>query len=204
MDKIREYLPKKLIELRKQNNLTQVELASKINYSDKAISRWEKGEVLPDLETLEMLSEVYDVPLSTFVEEKSEAPAIRTTKQDVLSQIFFVCSIWTIIATVFTYLNISKGQSVWQLFVWGVPATCFILLLLNERKNRKITNFVFGTIFVWSIILCIFLHLISSAPWYIFLIGIPLQGILVIRYLFNFKQKPIIKSINKKNNNKQI
>ena len=49
--------------------LTQVGLAKKINYSDKAVSRWEKGEVLPDIETLDALSKIFNVPLSYLIEE---------------------------------------------------------------------------------------------------------------------------------------
>ena len=55
--------------LRKLNGLTQEELAKKINYSNKAISRWESGEVIPDVETINNLCEVFNVPISTMFEE---------------------------------------------------------------------------------------------------------------------------------------
>ena len=66
---IREIVSKNLIMLRKRQGLTQIDLSKRINYSDKAVSRWEKGEVLPDIETLQSLSEVFNVPLSYMIEE---------------------------------------------------------------------------------------------------------------------------------------
>ena len=52
MKDVRQIIAENLIELRKVNKLTQLELAEKLNYSDKAISKWERGESLPDVEIL--------------------------------------------------------------------------------------------------------------------------------------------------------
>lgn len=57
MKAIKEVLIENLISLRKEHKLTQLELAEKIGYSDKAVSRWEHGEVLPDVETLDKIAE---------------------------------------------------------------------------------------------------------------------------------------------------
>ena len=68
MKNIREIVAGNLLALRKENKLTQIELAKMINFSDKAVSRWENGEVLPDLETLERVAKVYRVPLTYLME----------------------------------------------------------------------------------------------------------------------------------------
>ena len=205
MENLREIVSKNIINLRKENNLTQVELAKKINYSDKAISRWEKGEVLPDLETIQTLSEIFNVPMSEILEKKEDFKKSKLstpTKQEVLSQIFIICEIWTILSVIYAYLNISKGENIWQIFMWGIPATALILLVLNRKRKDNILSFVYGTIFVWSTITCLFLHMLNSCPWYIFVLGVPIQGMLIVRYLFNYKQKILIKKnqklINKK------
>ena len=70
MENIREIISQNITHLRKEKNLTQVELAKKINFSDKAISRWEKGEVVPDIETIYALSEIFEVPVSAILEKK--------------------------------------------------------------------------------------------------------------------------------------
>ena len=60
MDNIKEIVRENLVMLRKAHKLTQIELSQKIGYSDKAISRWETGEVTPDIETLNNLAELYE------------------------------------------------------------------------------------------------------------------------------------------------
>ena len=196
MENLREIVSKNIIELRKASNLTQIELAKKINYSDKAISRWEKGEVLPDIETIQVLSDVFNVPMSAILEKKenNQAKLSIPSKQDILSQIFIICEIWLILSVVYAYLNISKGHNIWQIFLWGIPATALILLMLNRKKKNNLTSFIYATVLVWSTITCIFLHMLNSCPWYIFILGVPAQGMLIVRFLFNYKRKPLIKT----------
>ena len=61
---------KNLVELRKNAKLTQIELAEKLNYSDKAVSKWERGESLPDVETLKRIAELYDVSVDALLKEQ--------------------------------------------------------------------------------------------------------------------------------------
>ena len=191
MENVKEIVSQNLLRLRKENNLTQAELARRINYSDKAISRWEAGEVVPDLETIYALSEVFDVPVSYITESRSKEGANDGRKvigQKILSQIFLCCEIWLIVTVLFVYLKISRHTNLWQLFVWGVPCSMLVLWLYNRKERTNVLLFIYSTIFIWSFTTCIYLHLIESNPWYMFFIGLPAQGLLVIRYLFNYKQ----------------
>ncbi|MBR6019098.1 MAG: helix-turn-helix transcriptional regulator [Lachnospiraceae bacterium] len=191
MENVKEIVSQNLLRLRKENNLTQAELARRINYSDKAISRWEAGEVVPDLETIYALSEVFDVPVSYITESRSKEGANDGRKvigQKILSQIFLCCEIWLIVTVLFVYLKISRHTNLWQLFVWGVPCSMLVLWLYNRKERTNVLLFIYSSIFVWSFTTCIYLHLIESNPWYMFFIGLPAQGLLVIRYLFNYKQ----------------
>lgn len=61
-------LGKFIYELRKENNLTQKELADKINVTDKAVSRWENGKNYPDIEMLQSLGEIFGVSVSELLE----------------------------------------------------------------------------------------------------------------------------------------
>ena len=57
----------KLIELRKRNNMSQLELAEALNVSRQAVSRWETGTATPSSEKLIELSRLYDVSLDELV-----------------------------------------------------------------------------------------------------------------------------------------
>lgn len=197
MEDVKAIVSGNLVRLRKANGLTQADLAKQINYSDKAISRWEKGEVIPDLETVYALSEIYRVPVSAITEkapekEETDAP-VSAVRQKVLSQIFLLCEIWFIISAVYVYLNLTRQTNLWQLFVWGVPASALAIWLFNRREQAGLLLFISASVFNWSLITCVYLHLIPSHPWYLYFIGLPLQGLILIRYLFNYRQnlKPI-------------
>ena len=198
MKNLREIVPENIVYQRKRNNLTQAELGKKINYSDKAISRWENGEVLPDIETLSTLAEIFDVPIAELLKEHDEkADKARSTKTEVLSQIFLVLEILTIVCAIYAYFNVAQDKNYWGIFLAGVPMSTLILFFVNRKKNN-IANFVYGTIFIWSLLTCVFILLLPAITWYMFIIGVPLQGILIIKYLFNFKQKSILKIKSRK------
>lgn len=198
MKNLKEIVSENIVSLRKRNNLTQAELGKKINYSDKAISRWENGEVLPDLETLQALSEIFDVPLSELLEERDEKrEKADLVKTEVLSQIFLVLEIWTIVCAVYAILKVANGWDFWQIFLIGIPMSAVVLFFFNIKKN-SVMSFVYGTIFIWSFLTFVFIYLLEFVPWYLFIIGAPIQGILIIRYLFKFKQRNILKIRSRK------
>ena len=62
----------KLKKLRKENNLTQEELAEKINVSRQAITKWESGEGIPDIENLKQISILFDITIDDLVKEEKD------------------------------------------------------------------------------------------------------------------------------------
>ena len=56
-----------LLELRKRSQLTQDELAEKVFVTRQAVSRWESGETIPNVETLKLLSKLFDVSINTLL-----------------------------------------------------------------------------------------------------------------------------------------
>lgn len=52
---------------RRRMGMTQLELAEKIDYSDKSVSKWERGEAAPDLHTLVRLAEIFGVTVNDLV-----------------------------------------------------------------------------------------------------------------------------------------
>ena len=66
-------LPEKLYTLRKKNNLSQEQLAEKLGVSRQAISKWESGASLPEIENLIMLSECFNVSIDYLVKEEDES-----------------------------------------------------------------------------------------------------------------------------------
>ena len=56
-----------LKNLREKNNLTQEQLAERVQVTRQAVSRWETGETQPNTDTLKLLSRVFDVLINTLL-----------------------------------------------------------------------------------------------------------------------------------------
>ncbi|MBO7345429.1 MAG: helix-turn-helix transcriptional regulator [Clostridia bacterium] len=186
---IKENLAQNLTNLRKSLGFTQAELAEKLNYSDKAISKWERGESFPDIYVIKQLADFYGVTIDSLV----APPAVKKMPQPNKGKRRFyisLCStglVWLVAITCFACINIIIPSIVhtWMALIYAIPITMIVLLVLTSVWNKKIIACVVTSFLVWSTILSLYLSLLFllSAPpvtlWMLFLIGIPLQ-ILVI------------------------
>ena len=194
MSKIREIVSKNLITLRKKSGMTQADLSKKINYSDKAISRWEKGEVLPDLETLENVAKVYGVSVKYLIEEHEDEIKLQSgkpTKNEILQHILTICVIWTILMIVFVYVKSFENVVFWQIFIWGIPITLLYSVFFTRKWQNATVKIVLQSITIWAILISLYLQFLELNLYLIFLVGIPVQGAVVVSAIS--KPRKIIK-----------
>lgn len=194
MKNLREIIPHNISALRKQHGLTQIDLAKKVNYSDKAVSRWEKGEVLPDIETLQSIGRVFNVPTSYLLEEHEETPKTEAqvhARNEISFRILTILAVWTIATIVFVlgelYFNVIK----WEIFVWAVPASCLVSMYLNRKTKNRLLSCIARSILNWSLLASIYIEFIELNAWLIFLIGIPIQAAIIIAYITKRKPKEL-------------
>ena len=194
MATIKSIVAHNLANLRKEENLTQGALARMLNYSDKAVSKWECGDSLPDLETLLTLSEFYGVTLDYLV---SENPEKRDKNEDkkaemqllsnrIIISSIVVVAVFLIATIVFVYENL-VGSAVfsWRAFLWAVPLSALVLLLFMHRwKTKNILPLIARSIFVWSMVTCVYLQIAIYTFWYVFLVGVPIQILVILSYIF--------------------
>ena len=120
MDNINLTVAKNLSDLRKQNKLTQLEVAEKLNYSDKAVSKWEQGESLPGIEVLYRLSRLYGVSLDYLVgderapEPKAVQPTVRSRRR--IITLLSVLAVWLTSTILYIAFDISLGKGIWMVF----------------------------------------------------------------------------------------
>jgi len=199
MKTLKETVGENLTELRKNKKLTQLELAEQLNYSDKSISKWEKGDNLPDLETLNELCKFYGVTLdylthpveenkSAYILDKDESR--RISINHILITVLVNMVVWFIATIIFIY-PLLKGVSgpYWLAFIYSVPVSCIVSAVFAYgyfRRNRLLF-FILWSVFVWSLITSIFLTALNELVWPLYLVGVPAQGALVAWYLMRKK-----------------
>ena len=82
MEDIRQILADNLTKLRKANNYTQIELGKKLGFTDKAVSKWEQGDTVPDIETLKKLSDLYHVSIDSLLDESPIETKVNTKEKN--------------------------------------------------------------------------------------------------------------------------
>lgn len=181
---IKQIIANNLISLRKKHNFTQNELAKKINYSDNAVSRWERAELSPSIEVLVSIAEVYNVPVEYFLKEHI---VIDLDKEDRINKVnkfattlLSVLVVWIAVTVGFVYYNTFFGVNIWRAFVWAVPISCVLLLFFSRYWNNRIYKFVVLTILNWSALVSVYLQLLEYNMWLVFIIGVPIQAALAV------------------------
>ena len=220
MEDLKIIFAQNLANLRKQVKLTQVEFAEKINYSDKAVSKWERGESIPDVSVLKGIAEFFGVTIDYLVsEQKSQELEPQTTKYEktvktknrALISAITVFAIAVAMLIVFVSLQSANPENLWinlqTCFICPLPV-CFLVLFIFSVvwSNKKALRFVFLSVFIWSLLLMSFciVHLATKTSYpLIFLVGIPSQ-IIVLMSFGIIKLKPLKAKKNKRENTQEI
>ena len=171
-------IAKNLTELRKKNGLTQAELAEKLNYSDKAVSKWEKGESLPGIEVLYKLGELYGVSLDYIAGRETAKPVLPSSaknKYNIITLLSVLC-VWITVTVIYIFCNIFAGLKPWIAFCWAVPVSLIVTMVFDVIWHRKKLFFLIVSALMWSLLLCFCLQFLNYNIWIILGIGVPLQA----------------------------
>lgn len=183
MEDLKQIIASNMIALRKEMNLTQAELADQMGYTDKAVSKWERAESIPDVITLKQLADLFGVSLNYLVEaehpKKKEMPD-RTKKNRLVISLLAAAAVWFIATVLFVYLQLYGIEGVWRVFVGAVPVTMVVLLVFNSIWGKRAFNFVIISVLIWSALTFTYLMMFQYNLFLIFIIGIPIQVLIIL------------------------
>ena len=178
MDELNEIIANNIVTLRKKAGLTQAQLAEKLNYSDKAISKWERGEAIPDVVVLKQMADLFNVSLDYLVNKPSPSK-IRFTKKISLSKTIItwlsVILVWFIATIVFVSLTLSGVKGAWLSFIVALPVAVLVAFILTAVWGKRMMKFALLSAFIWTTLAAIYVLAAKTWLWPLFLIGVPLQ-----------------------------
>ena len=102
MDNVKENIAKNIARLRTENNMTQPELAKKLNYTDKSVSKWEHGIATPPIDVLKEIADIFGVTVDDMLRDMSdeEYDKIYTAKENkpnkIIITLLAVSLVWLI------------------------------------------------------------------------------------------------------------
>ncbi len=183
---------------RKRMGLTQAGLAEKLNYSDKAVSKWERGESVPDVVTLVSLGELFGVTVDELLRDPDQLPEQAGSVQRAMEKavektlkrkadkkiILHLCSLltWSVALFLFVVLSCLNIPKSWMAFIYAIPADAIVMLSMRSAWRDFRGNKALISVIMWGSLLSVFMSLLvfmdlslGKNVWQIFLLGIPGQ-----------------------------
>lgn len=194
IEKLKRQIGINISSQRKHAGLTQAGLAEKLNYSDKAVSKWERGESVPDVLTLALLAEQFDITVSDLLADPNALPegstpnklekamtqvsekALKRKANKNVIQALSSTLVWFVALFFFVIISSFDIPSSWIAFVYAIPINAIVLLSLRSAWHDFRWNRVLISIIVWGGLLSIYLSIrlfLAFSMWKLFLLGIP-------------------------------
>lgn len=184
-----------IIKLRTEAGLTQAELGEKLNYSDKTISKWERGEAIPDAYVLTQMAEIFGVTVDYLLSSHDawESPEQQESRQEEAGYsvnmiiAISVLGVWTMALTIFVLLWLFD-IILWETFVVALPVSILTyMVLICVFRRRRHLQFVIAA-FVLSLFILLYFTLPMQKPWQLFLIAIPAE--IIVFLSCNIRRRP--------------
>lgn len=188
MEDLNKIIAKNLIEYRKRANVTQSEIAAHINYSDKSISKWERGEGVPDINILKQLADFYGITVNDFL--RPDKPLrIRSANKRlkfiiILLAIGMVFFLATLLYATFSIFFPEFSGWAWLSFVVAIPVASLVSMILFWVWKNTLLTFISGSIMLWTLSLSLFLIVPVLGVWFSFLPAAAFQILMVLLLLF--------------------
>ena len=184
-----------IIKLRTEAGLTQAELGEKLNYSDKTISKWERGEAIPDAYVLTQMAEIFGVTVDYLLSSHDawESPEQQAARQEEAGYsvnmiiAISVLGVWTMALTIFVLLWLFD-IILWETFIVALPVSILTyMVLICVFRRRQYLQFVIAA-FVLSMFILLYFTLPMQKPWQLFLIAIPAE--IIVFLSCNIRRRP--------------
>lgn len=191
MSDFKKIIAKNIVDLRRGSDMTQIELAEKLNYSDKAVSKWERGESLPDISVLKNIADIFSVSIDFLTEEEHENKndiKIKKNKRKIKNRGFTtgiaILVVWLVATLVYVVFESVPLDTYFHYlaFVYAVPVSFVVWLIFNSIWFNRHRNFVIISYLVWTLIFSVYITFLMCGIniWLIFLLGPPAQAIILM------------------------
>ena len=167
-----------IINLRTARGLTQAELGAKLNYSDKTISKWERGEAIPDAYVLTQMAELFGVTVD-------ELPGPSYSVEVLISLVLI--GVFTAGLAVFVTLWM-LGIIEWRVFLVTLSVGILVYMILDcVFLHARHLQYILGA-FVLSLFVLVYFFLHQYRPWQLFLVAVPAEVLVFLGC--NLRRRP--------------
>ncbi len=198
IENLKRTIKNNLIKYRKAAGLTQVQLAQKLGYSDKSVSKWEREEGVPDIYILKEIADLYGVTVNDLISEEEGKISSLTkviikklsSRNKLIIALLSAGVVWAIATTLYVILDIANPKGLdWlgNIYIYAIPITCVVLLVFNciwGKRFKKIFNFILISALIWTFTLSLYISFSIENFSELFIIPVPLQILTILAFMF--------------------
>ena len=172
---LRKTVAKNIAQYRKAHHDTQLDLATKLNYSDKSVSKWERGESLPDVYILSQIAELYGVSVSALIGE-IQPPKESKPHYHMFILLLSLALTMAVATLLFSMFMICKvDDPAWMFFVYALPVCSIICIVFTSLWWGILWQGVSVSALIWTLGLSLYLSFELENVSLIFLVCAALQ-----------------------------
>lgn len=183
MDQLKPIIARNIAALRQAAGMTQLDLAEALHYSDKAVSKWERGESVPDVSVLKHIADLFHVTVDRLLQDgpvPSTAPAAPAPVPASAQRTRRLITAISLVSVAALALLLYIILRFWPVFLYALPAACIVWLVLNTLWFDRRRNYAIISCMLWTLLLslCVTLACVGLPVWEVMLLGIPGQLII--------------------------
>lgn len=190
---VKKLIASNIAYYRRECHLTQAELAEKIHYSDKSVSKWERAEGVPDVFVLVMLANLFDVTVNDLLSEKHRksrkaAPKLKRSLITLMS----MSLVWLLALIAFFVIKLAAPdyKMAWLSFIIAIPVCFIAVTVLSALWHPLIVQFIMQSGIVWGIAVSLHLAVRIQNMYLIYIIAAGVQFLLILWFLF--RKTPVL------------
>ena len=181
---LRKTVAKNIAAYRKAHHDTQLDLATKLNYSDKSVSKWERGESLPDVYILSQIADLYGVSVSALIGE-IQPPKESKPHYHMFILLLSLALTMAVATLLFSMFMICKvDYPAWMFFVYALPVCSIICIVFTSLWWGILWQGVSVSALIWTLSLSLYLSFELENVSLIFLVCAALQVLTVLWEVF--------------------
>jgi len=188
MEDLKPIIARNIAALRQAAGMTQLELAEALHYSDKAVSKWERGESVPDISVLKQVADLFGVTVDHLISEPSAQAPVKKHTSGRTAQLITAISLLGVAALAMVLFIIFRH---WLVFTWALPAAAVVWLVLNSIWFDRSRNYLIISCLMWTLLLNLCLTFVAfvSPIWELMLVGLVGQAIIWLASRFGRKEE---------------
>ena len=174
-ENLKRHFAKNLSSYRRQSGMTQLELAEKLNYSDKSISKWERGDGIPDLLVAATIAEMLGVTLNDLISEREPKRILHRRNKLIITGLS-IGLVWLVAAILFFIFELAlENFASLMVFAYAVPISAIVMIIFSCIWWKKLYRFLSVSALIWSLASCVLLTFPLPKMNLIFMIAAVLQ-----------------------------